>query len=172
MTQYALVEDDTLVTYGPLPTTWYDGERYWDLRGKTDPELATLGWLPVVETPRPPDTETDTTDYLVVLVDGLPTEVWEPRPKTPAEVDAATRAANSTELVDDSGEAIPTLEAVVANLNAMTDMTNAEVNANPAAVIKDLARECKTIARQAIREARLTSGELDSASTGPPDTVP
>ena len=46
-------------------------------------------------------------------------------------------------------------------------MTNAAINANPAAVIKTLTRECKTIARQANREARMTSGRTEDTDTGP-----
>jgi hypothetical protein len=51
-------------------------------------------------------------------------------------------------------------------VNLITDMTNSAINANPAAIIKDLARECKTIARQANREARLTSGRTEDTYTG------
>ena len=59
MTQYALVQDDAIVEGpGPLPDVWNDGDRDWDLRPMTDPELAELGWLPLVETERPPDTPT------------------------------------------------------------------------------------------------------------------
>ena len=170
MITYALVQNDSIIQYGPLPAVWNDGERDYDLRPLSDAELANLGWYPVATVQRPPDTDTTTYDYSVALVDGMPTEVWTARPKTPDEIASATAAANVEQLVSESAEAIATLEAVVANLNAITDMTNAEVNANPAAVIKDVAREVKTVARQAIREARLTSGETDSASTGPPDT--
>ena len=73
-------------------------------------------------------------------------------------------------MVAESDEAVDKLVLVVENLNALTDLTNADINANPAAVIKDLARECKTIARQANREARLTSGRTEDTYTGPPDT--
>lgn len=54
----------------------------------------------------------------------------------------------------------------VANLNALTALTNAEINANPAAAIKALARETKTVARQTIRLARIALGAYDSADTG------
>ena len=68
--------------------------------------------------------------------------------------------------VTESDEAVDKLVLVVEALNALTDLTNAEINANPAAIIKDLARECKTIARQANREARLTSGRTEDTFTG------
>ena len=74
--------------------------------------------------------------------------------------------ANSAQLVAESDEAVDKLVLVVENLNALTDLTNAEINQNPAAVIKDLAREVKTVARQANREARLTSERTESTDTG------
>ena len=96
------------------------------------------------------------------------------RPMTPDEIAASaareaadTAAANTTQMVTESDEAVDKLVLVVEALNALTDLTNATINANPAAVIKDLARECKTIARQANREARLTSGRTESTDTGP-----
>ena len=96
------------------------------------------------------------------------------RPMTPdevvfydAQVAADTARANTTQMVAESDEAVDKLVLVVENLNALTDLTNAEINANPAAIIKDLARECKTIARQANREARLTSGRTEDTYTGP-----
>ena len=106
------------------------------------------------------------------LVGGVPTEVWTERPKTPDELAAAKPQANTQQMVPESDEAVDKLVLVVENLNAITDLTNAEINANPAAIIKDLARECKTIARQANREARLTSGRTEDTYTGPEETVP
>jgi hypothetical protein len=95
------------------------------------------------------------------------------RPMTPDEAatfaardQTATAQTNTTQMVAESDEAVDKLVLVVENLNALTDLTNADINANPAAVIKDLARECKTIARQANREARLTSGRTESTDTG------
>ena len=168
--QYALVQDDVIVSYGALPDVWNDGERDWDLRPMSDVELAELGWLPVTTVERPPDTETTTHDYTVELVAGTPTETWTERPKTPDETASAEASANVQQMTAESGEAVDKLVLVVENLNAITDMTNADINANPAAVIKDLAREVKTVARQANREARLTSGSTDDTYTGPPDT--
>ena len=167
MTQYALVEDDAITQYGALPDVWNDGQRDWDLRPMEDPELAELGWLPVAEAPRPPDTATDTTTYSVDLVDGTPTEVWTVRPWTAEELAANESAANTTEMTAESAEAVDKLVLVVENLNAITALTNSAINANPAAILKDVAREVKTVARQVNREARLTSGTTDSTYTGP-----
>ena len=167
---WALVEGDTIVEGpGSLPDVWNDGERDWDLRPMTAAELAELGWYEVVTVPRPPDTETTTYDYTVEVVDGAPTEVWTERPKTPDEIAGAEASENTTQMVAESAEAVDKLVLVVENLNLLTDMTNADINANPAAVIKDLARECKTIARQANREARLTSGRTEDTYTGAED---
>jgi len=164
---YALVENDTILQYGPLPPVWNDGERDWDLRPMTDPELAALGWLALVVVPRPPDTPTTTFDYTIGLVAGLPTEIWTERPKNQGELDNEAAVQNTQQMIDESDESVDKLVLVIENLNALTDMTNADINANPAAIIKDLARECKTIARQANREARLTSGRTESTDTGP-----
>ena len=170
---YALVQNDAIVEGpGALPDVWNDGTRDWDLRPMSDPELAELGWLPVTATPRPPDTDTITYDYSVTVVDGVPTETWTERPKTPDEIAGAEASANVTQMVDESAEAVDKLVLVVENLNLLTDMTNADINSNPAAVIKDLARECKTIARQANREARLTSGRTEDTYTGAEEVVP
>jgi len=77
-----------------------------------------------------------------------------------------TDEANTAQMVGEQDESVDKLVAVVEALNALTALTNAEINANPAAVIKDLARECKTIARVANREARITSGRTESTDTG------
>jgi hypothetical protein len=66
----------------------------------------------------------------------------------------------------DVAAAIDTLLATVTALNAVTALTNAEINANPAQSIKVLTREVKTVARQLIRMARLMSGAFDSGDTG------
>ena len=171
MTQYALVQADVIVEGpGALPDVWNDGTRDWDLRPMTDPELAALGWLPLVETPRPVDTADATHDYTVEVVAGQPTVVWRARSKTAEEKAADESSANTATMRTESGEAVDKLVLVVENLNAITDLTNADINANPAAIIKDVAREVKTVARQANREARMTSGRTDDTYTGPPDT--
>jgi len=95
--------------------------------------------------------------------------VVETRPFTATEqerFDAVLGEKNVHQMEQESGEAVDKLLLVVENLNAITDLTNSEINANPAAIIKDLARECKTIARQANREARLTSGRTEDTYTG------
>src|SRR5580765_1731282 len=174
---YARVLDDVVTVVPPPDLLDPDDptaqDRWWDLR-RHDWTLAQWeadiigphGWAPIVTTPRPPDTATDTHTYSVELVAGVPTEVWTPRPWTAAELEANEAQANTTQLVAESDESVDKLVLVVEALNALPALTNATINANPAAIIKDLARECKTIARQANREARLTSGRTESTDTG------
>jgi hypothetical protein len=175
---YARVLDDAIASTTPPPDLLEPDDptaegRWWDLR-QHGYDLATWeseivgphGWLPIVTTPRPLDTATDTFDYSVELVDGVPTETWTQRPMTQAELDAREAATNTTQMVSESDEAVDKLVLVVENLNLITDMTNAEINQNPAAIIKDVARELKTVARQANREARMTSGRTEDTYTG------
>jgi hypothetical protein len=155
------------------PTDPTAEDRWWDLRHH-DYDLATWeteiigphGWQTVVTTTRPPDTASDTFDYSIELVDGVPTEVWTQRPWTQPELDATEAQVNTTQMVAESDEAVDKLVLVVENLNLITDMTNSAINANPAAIIKDVARELKTVARQANREARMTSGRTEDTNTG------
>jgi hypothetical protein len=73
---------------------------------------------------------------------------------------------SEAQLRADVEAAIDTLLVTVDNLNLITAMTNATINANPAAVIKDVAREVKTTARQALRLARLAVAAFDTTDTG------
>jgi hypothetical protein len=174
---YARVLDDTATAGHPPDILDPDDPtaegRYWDLRQHdADVEtwetetLAPHGWAPIVTTPRPPDTDTTTHDYSLDVVDGDPVEVWTPRPWTAEELEQREASANTTQMIAEQDESVDKLVAVVEALNALTALTNAEINANPAAIIKDLARECKTIARVANREARITSGRTESTDTG------
>lgn len=99
---YAHVTVDAIDQIGQPPQLIFDGTRWWDMRGATDADLATVGWYPVTATPRPPDTPTTTFDYSVTLVASVPTETWTARAKTQAELDAATAAANAATLRADT----------------------------------------------------------------------
>jgi hypothetical protein len=100
---YARVLDDIIAATGFPPDLLPPedvtaGDRWWDLR-QHDQELADWealiadhGWLPIVAAERPPDTETDTSDYSLELIDGVPTEVWTVRPWTQEELDAKNAA--------------------------------------------------------------------------------
>lgn len=107
---------------------------------------------------------------VTVTVDG---DVTETRPMTPEEVEqygyvqaAEVDAVNTAQMVAESDEAVDKLTQVVNDANAITDLTNAEINANVAPILKDVTRLLKTVARQANREARLTSGRTESTDTG------
>ncbi len=101
---YARVLDDAITATGFPPDLLPPddptaGDRWWDLR-QHDQDFATWeteviaphGWLPIVTAERPPDTATDTSDYSLELVAGVPTEVWTVRPWTQAELDAQMQA--------------------------------------------------------------------------------
>jgi hypothetical protein len=76
-----------------------------------------------------------------------------PTPPTSAEIRHATEVAATA--------AIDVLRETIDELDAITAMTNAQINQNPAAVIKDLTREVKTVTRQTLRLARLVVGAFD-----------
>lgn len=63
-------------------------------------------------------------------------------------------------------EHIATLLETIVILNAITDLTNATINTNPAAVIKDLTRAVKAVTRQSLRLSRLVIGAFDNAAVG------
>ena len=75
---------------------------------------------------------------------------------------ASTAAANARTLRLDVESNIATLLTTLAALDTITARTNSTINSNPAASIKDLTREVKTVARQAIRVARIVSGAVQS----------
>ena len=133
--------------------------------GEVDVQEA-AGWYLVTDTPRPPDTATTTQDRTLVLVAGVPTVQWTERAKTQPELDTDTNFANVALLTADATTNINTLLASITALNAITALTNATINANPAVTIKDVVRECKTIARQTVRIARLVTGSTMSTDTG------
>lgn len=99
-------------------------------------ELAALcGFIPIVETPKPADTQTTTTDRTVQLVDGTPTVVWVERAWSQSELDAKATSANS-DLIRSQAEAAlanngtylaitsPSQAQVVAQVNALTRQVN------------------------------------------------
>ena len=106
---YALIQDNQITHVGPRPSIWWDGDRWHDLRDDDGTQATTLGWLPVVETPRPDDTTTTTThDRAVELVDGVPTVTWTARPWTATEQD--NRAEQAARL-DDLAARVARIEA-------------------------------------------------------------
>lgn len=95
------------------------------------------------------------------------------RPLTPTEV-SVLAAREASELADtnlntltaDVAKNIATLLTSVTALNTLTAVPNATINASPASYIKDAARECKTVARQTIRLARIIAKQLNTTDSG------
>ena len=146
---YALVVDGQIQTEGSLPASAASARhrrvghgtrrrRRWSCSRR-----AATSRSPTTE--RPPDTETETTDRSLELVDGTPTETWTVRPKTQEEIDAATASENQKAIVTN-------LEEDMANMDAILAMTNADINANPAAVIKEICRMNKRLGRTALND--------------------
>ena len=160
---YALITNDQIdATLGNPPT----GARRLDTGawvtppkdGWTPALLAACGWLPVVEVPRPADTETTPSDPApVALVAGVPTQQWAVRPWTEAEL-----AAKAAQSAYDAQRA--TVKAIINDLRAekaraqtVIDTPNATINTSPAPHIKDVARAAKRIADAAIDLARFVA---------------
>ena len=97
---YALVIDEVITQQASLlPSSARrldDGQWVMDLPTAQLATQQACGWFQVVQTTRPPDTATTTSDSSVELVDGYPTVVWTSRPKTTAEIDADTARAART----------------------------------------------------------------------------
>jgi hypothetical protein len=103
------------------------------------------GWHEVDDTPRPDDTDTTTHDRTLTLVGDTPTVTWVERPKTQAELDAATASANHSNIVTN-------LNADMAAMQATIDTPNATINANPASYIKSQARMLRRLGRLALND--------------------
>lgn len=171
---YALIDDDAIavdqngrqIEQPRLPDLVHDGTRWWDLRGldtETAEPLAELaGWLPVTPVARPADTASVTYTRSLTLVAGVPTETWTQRNKTAEEIANETAAANSATLRSNPETQIAEMVAALTALTAVRQRTNNDINANPAAALKDALQEILTITRRVIRLARLDLGVLDS----------
>lgn len=162
---YALVRNGTIEYVGALPSVWNDGTREWDM---LDPQtdLDALGWFPVVITPAPTDTPTSTWRSTIVLVGGVPTQTWYEYIWTAQELAEKQARTNELALRANPQAQIDAMLAAIAAIQAMASMTNAEINANPAAAMKAMGREFLTIARRVVRIARLQLDALESTNVG------
>ena len=145
---YALVQNDIIVHPGPMPPVWNDGQRDWDMRSLSGDELAALGWLPIVYTDRPPNTETTTWDSALGVVYGMPTQVWTERPWTTEELGQDAASKNRSQMSTESAQSVDVLIGVVEAFNEIT-----ATQTNPP-VVRELAALVRTVARQVIRDAR------------------
>jgi hypothetical protein len=145
---YALVDDGTIEAEGALPQSARRLDTgQWVMGLRTAPvELReATGWFEVVDVARPADTETDTYDRTLELVGGVPTVVWVQRPKTQAEIDAATAATNQASIVTNLNQDMVAVQAIL-------DTANATINANPAAHIKTMGRMLRRLGRTALND--------------------
>lgn len=101
--RFVHVTAGTVDMEGVPPATGYAAGRWWDLRTLDATALTACGWFPLVETGRPADTPTTTTDRTVANLAGAWTETWTVRAWTTEELSANSardaRAALRTELV-------------------------------------------------------------------------
>ena len=106
---HALIQNDQITHVGPVPLTWWDGDRWHDFRDDDGTQAAALGWLPVTYRPRPEDTDATTWERAEpALVDGLPVVGWTERPKTDTELAAE---AEQDARLDDLAARVARIEA-------------------------------------------------------------
>ena len=182
---YAHVTAGTIDAIGQPPDVVFYGGRWYDLRTRDPDTLATVGWLPVTETPRPADTATTTHDYSVTLVAGVPTETWTPRPWTQAELNARAAEANRQQLEADTGADLTKLSDAIAALALLlgdattvgsirawkapitntANLTGAQGKALADLLIQAVQSNRK-VARQTLRLAKAMVGDYTSADVG------
>jgi hypothetical protein len=145
---YALVTNDTVESYGSLPQSARrldTNEWVLGLADATTTLQQACGYYLVTTTPRPADTADTTYDYSITLQAGIPTETWTARPKTADEIAAATAQTNQASIVTNLQQDMVAIQAII-------DDTNANINANPAARIKDMCRMLRRLGREALND--------------------
>jgi hypothetical protein len=145
MTTYALVENDTIVRVGPLPQSY---KQHSGLQYASAEFLASIGILPVVDTPRPADTDTATFVRSVELVAGVPTVVWVERLFTADELAARAAAVNAATMRAEVDQALDGLRQIA---NSSGTLTAAQ-----------LSNAVRLLARVLIRVIRFQLGKLDA----------
>ena len=146
---YAHVTSGVVDQVGTPPATAFANGRWWDLRTLDPAALAACGWVEAVETARPADTGTQTSDMSWTVAGGKATQTWTVRDKTSAELASDTAATNNTTLRDQARTALDTNTTFL----AVASPTNAQVVAQ----VKALTRQCNGL-------IRLTIGALDSTA--------
>lgn len=164
VTLYALTTDGvTVTTTATMPPT---GARRLDTGawvtppadGWTDALAAACGWLPVVESPRPADTATDTHEPTYTRDGATVVQTWTPRPWTANELAAqatdSTRRTLDQKVRDavvkggtldvslgtpaDVAPALTNAAIKVASLRSLNKLSNADTAANAGPIIQRL----------------------------------
>lgn len=150
--RYAQLQDGKIVGFIPTPTRPMFHDRWYDCRDEAirAEYLAAAGYVPVITTPQPEDTETETTGLsYTVGVDSV-TQVWTPRPWTAEELAVRTASTNRVTITDKARQAL----TANAGFLALTSPTNAQVLTQ----VKVLTRECSALIRLMLDELSTTDG--------------
>lgn len=103
---YAHVTGGQVDAIGNPSAVAYDDTRWWDLRPLNPTILAKFGWVPLVTTDRPDDTETTTWDRGYTIGPDSVTVTWMERPWTAEELAAqaeqSAREADRAAIVNDA----------------------------------------------------------------------
>lgn len=151
---YAHIAGAAVDQVGRPPALAFDGTRWWDLRTLDPATLAACDWYPVVESPRPADTATDTYDPAYAVTGSSVAQSWTPRPWTAEELAAQAEAAAYEARRLTVKAIIADLRAEKTRAQAVIDTPNATIKTNPAPYVVDVARAAKRIADAAIDLAR------------------
>lgn len=101
MTVYAHVTAGTVDQIGRPPLLDQAAGRWWDLRTLDPANLAACGWLPITETPRPPDTAAETFEATYTITGATVTQTWSARAWTADELAARAQAAARLDGIED-----------------------------------------------------------------------
>lgn len=154
--RYAQIQDGQIVGFIPTPTRPMFHGRWYDCRDEAirAEYLAAAGYVPVITTPQPEDTETETTSLSYTVGSDSVTQSWTPRPWTADEL-AAKQAEADREVIRTAIKAIVTnLRDEKSRAQTVIDATNAAIKSDPGPYVKDCARAAKRIADAAIDLAR------------------
>lgn len=141
---YAHVSDGVVDTVGRLPIAGWDGTTWLDLKLAEPAVIALCGWYLVEESAQPGSTAQSVYIPSYSFADDKVIQYWSPRPKTQEELLVDAEATNRASIEE-------ALTASLVALQAIIDDTNASINTNPAARIKDLARVQRRLIRLACR---------------------
>ena len=133
MTQYARIEDGAIAEITRNPRTGL-------LTYATVAELQALGWVEIVDTPRPATDPTGSHSRTVEVVDGVPTVVWTLTPYAQEQLDQqAAEAADAAERQQ--------IKNALATLDNIIDSADSMNNAQIRAAVGYLARVCRRLVK-------------------------